>query len=57
MGGIRWPIRLDPGQHFMLGDNTLAAADSRYRGPVDGGATLGVARCIFGPLSRWRIFE
>ncbi len=36
------PVRVPPGQYFVLGDNRGASDDSRFWGPVPGASILGV---------------
>jgi signal peptidase I len=50
------PLRLGPDEHFVLGDNTNSANDSRHWGTVHRANLLGVADVIYWPLSRWRVF-
>ncbi|HVG93425.1 MAG TPA: signal peptidase I [Planctomycetota bacterium] len=41
-----------PGHVFLLGDNRAATLDSRQFGPVPRSGIIGVASCVFWPLSR-----
>jgi signal peptidase I len=50
------PVRLGPDEHFVLGDNTNSASDSRVWGAVPRSHLLGVADVIYWPLARWRTF-
>ena len=51
------PIRLDPNQFFMLGDNSEFSQDSRFWGPVPRELLTGVARWRYWPISRWHRFQ
>ncbi len=57
MGTVSWPVRLGPDDLFILGDNSAAAADSRFAGPHPRSAVMGVPRWLFAPASRWRVFD
>jgi signal peptidase I len=64
------PIDLGAAEHYVLGDHSVAANDSRYWievdprlgrpvqvGTVPGALMIGVARCIYWPPERWRSFR
>jgi len=55
VGASRWPIRLEPGQWFLLGDNSFDSRDSRHIGAVATSAFLGVPTRVIGPWSRSRV--
>lgn len=38
---LTWPIRLQPGEFFLLGDNVPFSRDSRHFGPVAGSRIVG----------------
>jgi signal peptidase I len=65
-GGPGRPVRLEAGEHFVLGDNSLAALDSRFwkTGPglprafaVRTEAIIGVATHCYWPPDRARVIE
>lgn len=39
--GINYPVKLKPGEVFVLGDKRTAAVDSRIYGPIESKETLG----------------
>jgi signal peptidase I len=43
---------IPPGHVFLLGDNRSATLDSRHLGPVSRSGIIGVASCLYWPLSR-----
>ena len=49
---FRVPIRIPPGDWFMMGDNRGDSQDSRYWGPVPGKWIIGVAFFTYGPPDR-----
>jgi hypothetical protein len=46
-------IDLEPGEFFMMGDNSPASADSRYFGKVDRRLLIGKALFIYWPHPWW----
>lgn len=65
-GCIGKPITLGPQEHFVLGDHSIRANDSRLWQDIDAGLQgrfqvgtvpgelmIGVARCIYWPPDRW----
>jgi len=55
VGESRWPIRLEPGQWFLLGDNSFDSRDSRHLGAISKEAFLGIPTRVIGPWSRSRV--
>lgn len=55
VGKSRWPIRVEPGHWFLLGDNSFDSRDSRHIGAVPISAFLGVPTRVIGPWSRARV--
>ncbi|HIE71784.1 MAG TPA: hypothetical protein EYP98_17285 [Planctomycetes bacterium] len=55
VGESRWPIRIEPGHWFLLGDNSFDSRDSRHIGAVATSAFLGVPTRVIGPWSRARV--
>jgi len=49
---FRAPIRIPPGDWFMMGDNRGDSEDSRYWGPVPDKWLIGVAFFTYWPLDR-----
>ena len=54
IGQPKWPLHIEPGHWFLLGDNSFDSEDSRYFGsqPVTG--FIGVPTYVIGPWSRVR---
>jgi len=50
-------VTLKENQYYVLGDNRTSSLDSRYFGPLDGGAIVGRVWLRGWPLDRWRIFS
>ena len=46
------PIKIPPGEYFMMGDNRPDSEDSRYWGPVPGKWMIGVAFFTYWPPDR-----
>jgi signal peptidase I len=49
---FRTPIKIPPGEYFMMGDNRPDSEDSRYWGPVPGKWIIGDAFFTYWPPSR-----
>jgi signal peptidase I len=49
---FRTPIKIPPGEYFMMGDNRPDSEDSRYWGPVPGKWLIGVAFFTYWPPDR-----
>jgi len=49
---FRTPIRIPPGDYFMMGDNRGASDDSRFWGPVPDKWVIGVAFFTYWPPDR-----
>jgi signal peptidase I len=49
---FRSPIRIPPGEYFMMGDNRGASDDSRFWGPVPDKWIIGVAFFTYWPPDR-----
>jgi signal peptidase I len=49
---FRTPIKIPPGEYFMMGDNRPDSEDSRYWGPVPDKWIIGVAFFTYWPPSR-----
>ena len=54
VGEPRWPILVEPGHWFLLGDNSFSSKDSRQIGSVPTSAFMGVPSYVIGPWSRAR---
>jgi hypothetical protein len=54
VGESRWPIRIEPGSWFLLGDNSFDSRDSRHIGAVAAETFLGIPSRVIGPWSRFR---
>ena len=50
--GVTYPVALEDGEYFVLGDNRAESADSRLTGPVDERQIIGRVIAVF----RWRDF-
>lgn len=50
-------LTLQPGNYFVLPDNRLDSADSRYFGPVSGNLIIGKAVMVYWPLNQWRVID
>ena len=50
--GIGRPVKLGPGQYFVLGDNSRRSLDSRSFGPIKGSQIVGRAVFVYAPLPR-----
>jgi len=50
-------IDVPPDAYFVLGDNSGSSHDSRFWGFVPKRFLIGRARCIFWPLTRWRMLH
>lgn len=50
-------ITLGPTQYFVLGDNRLNSLDSRYWGPLERSAIVGVVRVRLWPPARVGVFN
>ena len=46
------PIKVPPGDYFMMGDNRGASDDSRFWGPVPSKWLIGVAFFTYWPPDR-----
>jgi signal peptidase I len=49
---MRTPIKIPPGDYFMMGDNRGASDDSRFWGPVPDKWIIGVAFFTYWPPDR-----
>ena len=49
---FRTPIKIPPGEYFMMGDNRPDSEDSRYWGPVPDKWMIGVAFFTYWPPDR-----
>jgi len=49
---FRTPIKIPPGEYFMMGDNRGASDDSRFWGPVPNKWIIGVAFFTYWPPDR-----
>jgi signal peptidase I len=50
-------LKVPPDSYFVLPDNRLADADSRYFGPVSSSLIIGKAVMIYWPLNQWHIID
>lgn len=58
--GVRpphFPLHLEPGQLFVMGDNRNNSNDSRFWGTLDRSRVIGKASVIFFPFSRIRVLH
>lgn len=54
IGQPKWPLHIEPGHWFLLGDNSFDSEDSRYFGSQPSSAFIGVPTYVIGPWSRIR---
>lgn len=54
---VHEPLKLGPGQLFVMGDNRNDSNDSRYWGTLDRSRVIGKAQTIFWPLNRIRMLH
>jgi len=54
VGEPKWPVHVEPGHWFLLGDNCFNSTDSRGFGAQPSSGFLGVPTYVLGPLSRMR---
>ena len=47
-------VKVPPGSYFVLPDNRLVSADSRYFGAISGNLIIGKAVMVYWPLNQWR---
>ncbi len=47
------PLKLAPGQYFMMGDHRQDSNDSRVFGPVPKQNIVGKAQAVFWPVNKW----
>jgi signal peptidase I len=50
-------IKVPAGTYFVLPDNRLANADSRYFGPISSDLIVGKAVMIYWPLNQWHVID
>ena len=50
-------VVVPPGSYFVLPDNRLDSADSRYFGPISGNLIIGKAVMVYWPLNQWRVID
>ena len=50
-------LTLSAGMYFVLPDNRLANADSRYFGPVPNDLIVGKAVMVYWPLNQWHVID
>ena len=51
------PFVVPSDRFFLLGDNTEQSLDSRFFGPIDRTAIVGVAEFTYWPLGRWQMLR
>jgi len=56
-GSANNPCTLGPDEYFLLGDLSMIANDSRYRGPVKARDIIGVADLRYWPISRFALLR
>lgn len=56
-GSANSPCTLGPDEYFLLGDLSIIANDSRYRGPVKASDIIGVADLCYWPLARFAVLR
>jgi hypothetical protein len=54
VGEPRWPILVEPGHWFLLGDNAFDSKDSRQIGAQPASSFMGVPTYVIGPWARAR---
>ncbi len=54
IGTPKWPLHVEPGHWFLLGDNCFNSTDSRGLGPQPTSGFLGIPTYVLGPWSRAR---
>ncbi len=50
------PVKIPPGEYFVMGDNRTDSQDSRWFGPIPRSLIVGKVVAIVWPLSQFRIF-
>ena len=55
--GTYGPKTLDKNQYFTMGDNRINSFDSRYWGPLDSKAIIGLVKLRLWPPSELKFFE
>ena len=50
-------LKIPAGTYFVLPDNRLADADSRYFGPISSDLIIGKAVMVYWPLNQWRVID
>lgn len=54
VGEPKWPVHVEPGHWFLLGDNCFNSTDSRGLGAQPTSGFLGIPTYVLGPWSRAR---
>jgi signal peptidase I len=50
-------LKIPSGTYFVMPDNRLDNADSRYFGPISGDLIIGKAVMVYWPLNQWHVLD
>jgi len=48
------PVKIPPGEYYVMGDNRRNSEDSRFFGPISKSLIVGRAVAVVWPLSHWK---